>query len=85
VINPNNGDVNCMYSEETGAHFHGTVKEAEKVSDVKFDSASQEWVALDRKTKEVIARDPSRKACVQKEHAYYENKIADGDFPWENQ
>lgn len=49
---------------------------------MKFDLRRQEWIAVDRRTGKVIARDKSRKACVQKEHDHYEKNIARGNYPW---
>lgn len=75
--------VKAMYSEGGfDVRRLGPITHARKVSDVKFEPKSQEWVAIDRKSKKVIARDKSRKGCVKKEHAHYEKEIARGKPPW---
>lgn len=76
--------VKAMYIEGACIDIRevGTIDLAKKVSDVKFDAKSQEWIAVDRKTRRVVARDPSRAGCVTKEHAYYEARIISGKYPW---
>lgn len=76
--------VEALYNEEVGmdVRIAGKIRRAEKISDVKFDAASQKWIAVDRRTRKIIARDKSRKRCVQKEHAYYEREITRGRIPW---
>jgi hypothetical protein len=78
------GNVRSMYSEETALLLEklGPIQSAKKVSDVKFDPKTQTWVAIDRKSRKVVARDVSRKGCVRKEHAHYEKEIARGKPPW---
>ncbi len=76
--------VKCLYNESRDVDVRdlGEIVKARKISDVKFDPKTQTWTAIDRKSKKVIARDKSRKTCVEKEHAYYEKKIAGGKPPW---
>lgn len=76
--------VKAMYSEAGlfDVRKIGEIKRAKKVSDVKFDASTQKWVAIDRKSRKVVAMDRSRKVCVQKEHAHYEKLIAKGKYPW---
>lgn len=78
------GDVKAMYSEGTRSMVRrlGTITRAKKVSDVEFDPKTQTWVAIDRKSRKVVARDESRKACVREEHAHYEKEISKGRPPW---
>lgn len=77
--------VRAMYSETAPINTRtlGPIVQAKKVSDVRFNSAKQRWEAVDRRTKRVVAHDPSRAGCVQKEHAYYERGIRRGRYPWE--
>jgi hypothetical protein len=78
------GTVKAMYTE-TGpidVRMLGDIKKAKKVSDVKFDPKMQSWVAIDRKSKKVVAKDRSRAGCVLKEHAHYEKEISRGKPPW---
>jgi hypothetical protein len=84
LVIDDSGNVKAMYSEETGSMLRssGTIVRAKKVSDVKFDPKTQAWVAIDRKSRKVVARDASRKECVRKEHAHYEKEIARGNPPW---
>ena len=79
------GDVvHALYQEgPVDVREIGAITKAEKISDVKFDPRLQSWTAVDRKTGKVIARDRSRKTCVEKEHAYYEREIARGRAPWD--
>lgn len=76
--------VRAMYTEddEIDVRSFGTITIAKKVSDVKFNPKRQLWEAIDRKTKKVVASDPSRPGCVKKEHAYYERRILAGKYPW---
>lgn len=79
------GDTVCaMYSEDSFFDVRdiGIIEEAKKVSDVIFNAKKQRWEAIDRKTRRVVAHDPSRKGCVSKEHAYYEARISAGKYPW---
>jgi len=79
------GDVvKCLYNEAQDVDVRklGDIVRAEKISDVRFDTKTQTWIAVDRKTGKTIARDRSRKKCVEKEHAFYEGMIAAGKPPW---
>ncbi len=59
----------------------GDIIASDKISDVKFNTKTQLWEAIDRKTLKVVATDRSRTGCVRKEHAYYESEIAQGRIP----
>lgn len=76
--------VKAMYTEVgvIDVREFGTIELAKKVSDVEFNAEMQRWEAKDRKTRRVVAHDPLRSECVRKEHAYYENRIRLGKYPW---
>lgn len=76
--------INALYTEKIGLDVRqmGRITKAEKISDVKFNPKTQRWEAIDRKTKKVVATDKSRTGCVEKEHAYYDRRIAKGKYPW---
>lgn len=82
VIDPVTGTLRCMFSEDIGEHLRGGIVRAEKVSDVRFDTVAQEWIAVDRGTGATVARHATRAGCVALEHAYYDGQISSGDFPW---
>jgi hypothetical protein len=77
------GVVRCMYTEGgIDVSGLGRIRKAKKVSDVKFDAKTQTWVAVDRRTRKIVARDASRKECVRKEHQHYDRGISKGKLPW---
>lgn len=77
-------NVKAMYSESGGIDVRslGRIKQARKVSDVRFNRRTQEWEAIDRRTKLVVVSHPSRKECVRLEHQHYDRGISKGKFPW---
>ena len=59
----------------------GEIQRCVKVSDVVFNVYDQEWIAVDRVTKKIVARDETRKGCVRKEHVYYSKRVSRSRFP----
>lgn len=84
IIDPENGAVTALYNESVGLDVRklGRISRAEKISDVAFNTKTQLWEAVDRKSGKVIAADASRKKCVRMEHVYYEAEIKKGRMPW---
>jgi hypothetical protein len=76
-------NVKALYSEEgLDVRSLGQLRQARKISDVRFNPKLQLWQAIDRRTRKVIASDRSRKGCVRKEHQHYDRDISKGKFPW---
>lgn len=76
--------VRSMYLESGGVDIRslGPIKEAKKVSDVKFNQRTQKWEAIDRRSKRVVVSHRSRKTCVRLEHQHYDRGISQGKCPW---
>lgn len=69
------GTLQAIDHKDTLDKLNLGVLEKPRISEVEWDSASQEWIAIRKSDGKIIARGKNREAVVATEHQVFESEL----------
>ena len=70
-----------VYSDSIPWASLGRILAVPRASRVEFDTARQQWVARDARSRRIIASGRSRETVLREEHEHYTRAVARGRLP----